>query len=115
MGYDYDEEDFRHCQNIFPDHATLLVDTYDTLAAIEKIIQAELRPKAVRLDSGDVVELSRAVRQRLDEAGLTDTQIFATSDLDEFVISDLLARGAMVDAFGVGTSRADSKGAPSLG
>ncbi|HKN35934.1 MAG TPA: nicotinate phosphoribosyltransferase [Terriglobales bacterium] len=115
MAYDDEEEAFRRFQNIFPDHATLLVDTYDTLAAIDKIIQAELRPKAVRLDSGDVVELSRAVRQRLDEAGLTDTQIFATSDLDEFVISDLLARGAMVDAFGVGTSLAASKDAPTLG
>src|SRR5205807_686279 len=85
MAYDDEEEAFRRFQNIFPDHATLLVDTYDTLAAIDKIIQAELRPKAVRLDSGDVVELSRAVRQRLDEAGLTDTQIFATSDLDDVV------------------------------
>jgi nicotinate phosphoribosyltransferase len=115
MAYDDEEDAFRRFQKIFPEHATLLVDTYDTLAAIDKIIQAGLRPKAVRLDSGDVVELSRAVRRRLDEAGLTDTQIFATSDLDEFVISDILARGAVVDAFGVGTSLAASKDAPTLG
>ena len=115
MAYADEEEAFRRFQEIFPDHTTLLVDTYDTLAAIGKIIQAGLRPKAVRLDSGDVVELSRAVRRRLDEAGLTNTQIFATSDLDEFVISDILARGAAVDAFGVGTSLATSKDAPTLG
>jgi len=115
MAYDDEEEAFRRFQKIFPDHAMLLVDTYDTLAAVDKIIQAGLHPKAVRLDSGDVVELSRAVRRRLDQAGLSDTQIFATSDLDEFVISDLLARGAVVDAFGVGTSLAASKDAPTLG
>lgn len=115
MAYEDEEEAFRRFEDIFPKHTTLLVDTYDTLAAIDKIIEAGLRPKAVRLDSGDVVELSRAVRQRLDEAGLTDTEIFATSDLDEFVISDILARGAAVDAFGVGTSLAASKDAPTLG
>jgi nicotinate phosphoribosyltransferase len=115
MAYEEEEEAFRRFEDIFPEHTTLLVDTYDTLAAIDKIIQAGLRPKAVRLDSGDVVELSRAVRQRLDEAGLTATEIFATSDLDEFVISDILARGAAVDAFGVGTSLAASKDAPTLG
>jgi nicotinate phosphoribosyltransferase len=115
MAYEDEEEAFRRFEDIFPEHTTLLVDTYDTLAAIDKIIQAGLRPKAVRLDSGDVVELSRAVRQRLDEAGLSETEIFATSDLDEFVISDILARGAAVDAFGVGTSLAASKDAPTLG
>jgi nicotinate phosphoribosyltransferase len=74
-----------------------------------------LRPAAVRLDSGDLYELSREVRRRLDAAGLQKTKIFATSDLDEHVISELLARGAQVDAFGVGTSLATSKDAPALG
>ena len=54
----------RRFQQFFPDHSVLLVDTYDTLAAIEKIIHAGLRPKSVRLDSGDLVDLSRQVRRR---------------------------------------------------
>ncbi len=115
MAYHEEEEAFRRFQHLFPDRAVLLVDTYDTLAAIDKIIAAELRPSAVRLDSGDLYELSREVRHRLDAAGLEKTKIFATSDLDEYVISELLARGAQVDAFGVGTSLATSKDAPALG
>ncbi len=115
MAYDHEEESFRDFQKLFPDHSVLLVDTYDSLAAIDKIIHAGLRPKAVRLDSGDLFELSREVRCKLDAAGLTDTKIFATSDLDEYVITELLARGAQVDQFGVGTSLATSKDAPALG
>ena len=69
----------------------------------------------MRLDSGDLVDLSRQVRRRLDQAGLTETRIFASGDLDEFVIADLLARGAQIDAFGVGTALATSKDAPALG
>jgi nicotinate phosphoribosyltransferase len=115
MAYHEEEEAFRRFHQLFPEHAVLLVDTYDTLAAIDKIISARLRPAAVRLDSGDLYELSREVRRRLDAAGLQETKIFATSDLDEYVISELLARGAQVDAFGVGTSLATSKDAPALG
>src|SRR5207244_12230053 len=99
-------ESVRRFQQILPDHSVLLVDTYDTLSAIEKIIHSGLRPKSVRLDSGDLVALSRQVRRRLDQAGLTETRIFASGDLDEFVIADLLARGAQIDAFGVGTALA---------
>lgn len=115
MAFHEEEEAFRRFQQFFPEHAVLLVDTYDTLAAIDKIIASGLRPTAVRLDSGDLYELSREVRRKLDAAGLAETKIFATSDLDEHVISELLARGAQVDAFGVGTSLATSKDAPSLG
>ncbi|HEX6505438.1 MAG TPA: nicotinate phosphoribosyltransferase [Terriglobales bacterium] len=114
MAYEDEEEAFRRFEDIFPDNATLLVDTYDTLAAIDKIVDAGLRPKMVRLDSGNLIELSREVRRRLDERGLKDTRIFATSDLDEHVITEMLARGAQVDALGVGTSLATSKDAPSL-
>ena len=114
MAYEDEEESFRRFEELFPDHAVLLIDTYDSLAAIDKIIAAGLRPKAVRLDSGDLFELSREVRRKLDAAGLKDTKIFATSDLDEHVITDMLARGAAVDEFGVGTSLATSKDAPAL-
>jgi nicotinate phosphoribosyltransferase len=115
MAYTDEEEAFRRFQRLFPEHAVLLVDTYDTLAAVEKIIHAGLRPKSVRLDSGDMVKLSHEVRRRLDQAGLQDTHIFASGDLDEFAITDLLAGGAQVDAFGVGTALATSKDAPALG
>ncbi|MFY9559184.1 MAG: nicotinate phosphoribosyltransferase [Terriglobales bacterium] len=115
MAYSNEEEAFRRFQQLFPEYAVLLVDTYDTLAATEKIIRAGLRPKGVRLDSGDLLELSKQVRDRLDKAGLRDTRILASGDLDEFSMADLLARGAPIDAFGVGTALATSKDAPALG
>jgi nicotinate phosphoribosyltransferase len=114
MAYEDEEEAFRRFENVFPDNATLLIDTYDTLAAIDKIVDAGLRPTMVRLDSGNLIELSREVRRTLDARGLKQTRIFATSDLDEHVITEMLARGAQVDAFGVGTSLATSKDAPTL-
>ncbi len=114
MAYEDEGEAFRRFEKVFPDNATLLIDTYDTLGAIDKIVEAGLHPQMVRLDSGNLIELSREVRRRLDERGLRDTRIFATSDLDEHVITEMLARGAQVDAFGVGTSLATSKDSPTL-
>jgi nicotinate phosphoribosyltransferase len=114
MAYEDEEEAFRRFEEVFPANATLLIDTYDTMAAIDKIVEAGLRPQMVRLDSGNLIDLSREVRRRLDERGLHETRIFATSDLDEHVITEMLARGAQVDAFGVGTSLATSKDAPTL-
>jgi nicotinate phosphoribosyltransferase len=114
MAYRDEEHSFRDFERLFPEHGVLLIDTYDTLAAVDKIIRSGLRPGSVRLDSGDFVALSREVRRRFDQAGLTHTKIFASGDLDEFVIADLLSRGARLDAFGVGTALATSKDAPSL-
>jgi nicotinate phosphoribosyltransferase len=115
MAYEDELEAFRRFEQLYPDHAVLLVDTYDTLAAIDKIIRSGLRPRSIRLDSGDLCQLSREARRRLDAAGLQDTKIFATGDLDEFAIAELLASGAQIDAFGVGTALSTSKDAPSLG
>lgn len=115
MAYDDEGESFRQFARIFPNHAILLVDTYDTMGAIDKIIRLGLRPRGVRLDSGDLVALSRAVREKLDRAGLAETCIFASGDLNEFAIADALARGAPVDYFGVGTELATSKDVPALG
>jgi nicotinate phosphoribosyltransferase len=115
MAYTDEEEAFRQFHRLFPEHNVLLVDTYDTLAAVEKIIRQNLHPRAVRLDSGNLLPLSKQVRKRLDQAGLEETQIFASGDLDEFRISKLLARGAKIDAFGVGTALATSVDAPALG
>ncbi|HXE91048.1 MAG TPA: nicotinate phosphoribosyltransferase [Terriglobales bacterium] len=115
MAHSQEDESFRDFLRTFPQHAVLLVDTYDTLAAIDRIVALGLKPRGVRLDSGDLVELSRQTRRRLRQAGLGDTQIFASGDLDEFVISDALRAGAEVDAFGVGTALATSKDEPALG
>ena len=113
MAYEDEEEAFRRFEKVFPE-AALLVDTYDTMAAINKIIESGMKPGLVRLDSGNLSELSQQVRRRLDQGGLKSTKIFATSDLDEHVITEMLAHGAQVDAFGVGTSLATSKDASAL-
>ena len=115
MAYGDEEESFQRFERVFPDHAILLVDTYDTLAAIDKIIQLGMRPRGVRLDSGDLASLSREVRRRLDQGGLGETKIFASGDLNEHSIAAVLAEGAPIDFFGVGTELVTSKDAPSLG
>ncbi|MFB3813760.1 MAG: nicotinate phosphoribosyltransferase [Terriglobales bacterium] len=115
MAYGDEERAFRDFANLFPENVVLLVDTYDTMAAIEKIIRSGLRPRGVRLDSGNLAELSQQVRQRLDAAGLRDTRIFVSGDLDEFAITRLLAQDAPADLFAVGTALVTSKDAPALG
>ena len=87
MAYTKEEEAFTKFHRFFPEHSVLLVDTYDTLAAVAKIIEKDLHPTAIRLDSGDLLELSLRARQRLDEAGLNDTKIFASGDLDAICVS----------------------------
>jgi len=115
MSRDDELEAFRAYMQTFPDNATLLIDTYDTVAAAHKIVRAGLHPQAVRLDSGALEQLSRDVRQILDDGGLRDTRIFASGDLDEYRITELMAAGAPVDAFGVGTRLSTSADEPSLG
>lgn len=99
---------------------TLLVDTYDTLQGVRKVIELQERMgkefsvSAIRLDSGDLAELAQRCRQLLDEAGLTQVRIFASSGLDEFAIRDLVRNQAPLDGFGVGTRLAVSEDASSL-
>lgn len=98
----------------------LLVDTYDTLAGVREVVALarELGPafrvRAVRLDSGDLLELSRGARQILDDAGLTQVGIFASGGLDEDVIARLVRERAPITGFGVGTAMGVSDDAPSL-
>jgi nicotinate phosphoribosyltransferase len=106
---------FRQYAEVFGDRAVILLDTYDAEAAARRIASSGLTPRAVRLDSGDVVPLSRRVRAILDAAGLPDTSIFVSGDLDEWRIADMLAAGAAVDGFGVGAALSTSSDAPSLG
>ena len=114
MAFEDEIESFRHFERIFPDDSVLLVDTYDTLAGVDGIIRSGLRPKGVRLDSGNLGELAREVRKRLDGGGLKETTIFASGDLNEYSVAELVAKGAPIDSFGVGTELAVSQDAPSL-
>lgn len=112
---------FRAFARAFPESTTLLIDTYDTVTAAHKAVQVARemavrghRLAGVRLDSGDLLSLSRQVRGILDEAGFGYVRIFASGGLDEHVIDGLLTAGAPIDAFGVGTRMDVSADAPYL-
>jgi nicotinate phosphoribosyltransferase len=105
----------------FPGNAMLLIDTYDTLAAARKVAALApqlaargIRIRGVRLDSGDLDALSREVRRILDAAGLRDIAIFASGNLDEQRVQALVAAGAPIASFGLGTSLSTSSDAPYL-
>ncbi len=105
----------------YPDGSTLLIDTYDTVEGARRAarVARELAARggslgAVRLDSGDLLELSRRVRAVLDEAGLPDVTIFASGNLDEYSIAALLNAGAPIDGFGIGSRLSTSAGAAYL-
>lgn len=100
---------------LFDQHTVLLLDTFDVNAATQILIDARLRPQGVRIDSGDLAAASRSVRDLLDHAGLTSTRIIVSGDLDEWKIADLMASGAPIDTFAVGTALATSDDAPALG
>jgi nicotinate phosphoribosyltransferase len=97
----------------FPD-TILLVDTYDPLVGAEIAATLETRVPGVRLDSGDLLEKSRRVREILDRHGRHSTKIVASGDLNEFKIEALTAGGAPIDSFGVGTDLVTSRDAPAL-
>ncbi|MFP5263360.1 MAG: nicotinate phosphoribosyltransferase [Blastocatellia bacterium] len=115
MSFDEEGDAFRAFLRVFPDTATVLVDTYDTLAAVRRLA-ADFGPgvASVRLDSGDLLDLSVRARRLLDEAGMKGTKILATNDLNEYRIADLIERGAAIDSFGVGTELATSYDSPAL-
>jgi nicotinate phosphoribosyltransferase len=108
-------ESFRQLQKLLGAHTVQLIDTYDTLEGVRRTAELGSPLWGVRLDSGDIVSLARHVRAILDEAGLKDAKIMASGDLDEYKIRDIVAAGAPVDAFGVGTELATSGDAPSMG
>ncbi len=115
MGFADEIDAFRQYMQIFGEHTTLLIDTYDTLAAARRIVTSGLRPTAVRLDSGDLLALSKQGRQIFDEGGLSATRILVSGDLDEYRIADLIAAGAPIDGYGVGTAISAVRDAPALG
>lgn len=111
-----DEMDaFRELQKLLGPATIYLIDTYDTVEGARKA--AALGPPiwGVRLDSGNLVELSKQVRRILDKAGLREAKIMATGDLNEYKILEFVAANAPIDSFGVGTELVTSADAPTLG
>ncbi len=108
--YSSELEAFRKYAQSFPGNTTLLIDTYDTIQGAKHacIVGTEMKAKgqqlmAVRIDSGDLLALSKSVRKIFDEAELNEVQIFASHDLDEFQIDHLVRADAPIDGFGIGT------------
>lgn len=115
MSFPTELEAFRRLQELLGPATTYLIDSYDTLEGARRAASLGEPLWGVRLDSGNLVELARAVRGILDGAGLRKARIMATGDLNEYKILELVATGAPIDAFGVGTDLATSSDAPSLG
>ena len=119
QSHDDEADAFLTFARLYPD-TVLLVDTYDTVAAIHKIVAlarehgAAFRVSAIRLDSGDLVALAREARRLLDAGGLPSVSIFASGSLNEDKVAQLVAAGAPIDGFGVGTEMGVSSDAPSL-
>jgi nicotinate phosphoribosyltransferase len=119
MFFNNEVEAFKAFVKTFPKTSTLLIDTFDNVkgaenaAAVAKQLEKKgFRLSGVRIDSGDLVEVSKKVRKILDEKGLSYVKIFASGDLDEYKVEDLLRRGAKIDSFGVGTRMSTSEDHP---
>jgi nicotinate phosphoribosyltransferase len=107
---------FRQFNKVFTS-GYLLVDTYDSIAAIKKIIKSRINTTGIRLDSGDLYSLSQEARRPFDGASgaaYANTKIMASGDLNEYLIQDLINRGAPIDSFGVGTELSTSRDDPAM-
>jgi nicotinate phosphoribosyltransferase len=121
QAFDDEAKAFETFARARPDGLTLLIDTYDTEAAARKVVRLApklkaigIRIRAVRLDSGDLLALSRSVRAILDAGGLNTTTIFASGGLDEDDLKAFVAAGAPIDGYGLGTALTTSSDAPAL-
>jgi len=119
--YDSESTAFECFARSRPQNLTLLIDTYDTENAARKVVALAprlaalgVKIRAVRLDSGDLIALSRDVRRILDAGGLSDVTIFASGGLDEDYVSEIVQAGAPIDGFGVGTNLTTSSDVPAL-
>lgn len=123
MSFPTELDAFMAYADTYPENCLLLVDTYDTLGSgvpnaikVFDYLKAKgYKPIGIRLDSGDLAYLSKQARAMLDEAGHADCKIFASSDIDEYVLQSLKQQGAKIDIFGVGTKMITSNNTPSLG
>ena len=122
--FDTEIDAFKAFAKSFPNNCVLLVDTYNTLQSgvpnaiktFDEVLKPMgIRPKGIRLDSGDLAYLSKQARIMLDEAGYEDVQIVVSNSLDEYTIRDLLHQGAMIDSFGIGERLITSKTNPVFG
>ncbi len=114
MAFSSEEESFRVLQELLCDATVFLVDTYDTIEGTRLATRFGKPMWGVRLDSGDLVALSRKVRRILDDAGLRDAKIFVTNDLNEYKVAEMVAADAPIDAYGIGTQLATSFDSPAL-
>lgn len=119
--FDHEIDSYRAYADAFPKRCFLLIDTYSSIEGARKavIVGKELEKKGerllgVRLDSGDLCELSKQVRKILDDSGLDLVKIVASGDLNEWKIDDLMNKGARIDMFGVGTELITGRPAPAL-
>ncbi len=115
--FDSEYEAFKAFCELYPDSATLLVDTYNTLKsgipnAIKVFKELKMKKCAIRLDSGDFSFLTKEARKMLDDAGLKHCKIVVSNALDEWLIKDLIDQGAKIDAFGVGDNLITSHSDP---
>ena len=122
MAHEDELQSFINYGLAMPNNCTLLVDTYNTIEGVKKaIIAAEQIHAAggtlfgIRLDSGDLLELSIEARKLLDDAGLEQTRIVASNDLDEYEIERLRKQSAKIDIYGVGTRLVTAFDQPALG
>ena len=122
--FDTELDAFKAFAKSFPNNCVLLVDTYNTLQSgvpnaiktFDEVLKPMgIKPKGIRLDSGDLAYLSKQARIMLDEAGYEDVQIVVSNSLDEYTIRDLLHQGAMIDSFGIGERLITSKTNPVFG
>ncbi len=123
MSFPTELDAFMAYADTYPDSCLLLVDTYDTLKSgvpnaikvFDYLKKNGHKPMGIRLDSGDLAYLSKIARKMLDEAGHSDCKIFASSDIDEYVLESLKQQDAKIDIYGVGTRMITSNNTPSLG
>ena len=122
--FDTEYEAFKAYVEMYPNNATLLVDTYNTLKSgvpnAIRVFNEVLKPLGItkcgiRLDSGDMAYLTQKAREMLDEAGWTECQISVSNSLDEYIIRDLLRQGAKIDLFGVGERLITARSEPVFG
>lgn len=121
MAFADEASSFQAYASVMPDNCVLLVDTYNTLEGVSHAVEVgkKLRTEnakllGIRLDSGDMADLSIQARKMLDDAGLTDTLIMASNKLDEYIITAIKQQGAQIDVWGVGTSLATASDHPAL-
>lgn len=122
--FDSEYEAFKSYCEIYPENATLLVDTYNTLKSgvpnAIRVFNEVLKPRGItkcgiRLDSGDMAYLTQKARKMLDDAGWTECKISVSNSLDEYIIQDLLRQGAKIDMFGVGERLITARSEPVFG